>query len=150
MDVVPTEPPVRFAPPCDRPTQLLLGALAVISRRPMMLVVGPHPPIVPTSHSRKVDAQGVSQVPRYTLPKPPRSPIAVLRVEPLAPARSKSRSIFTLNSYCTQPVRPPPRLSDERMPKFDAWLETVIFDTLGAPLVDSPYLVELKDMWAVP
>ena len=134
-----TVPPVITPAPAVSVAQLLLGLLAVVSRRPMMLVVGPHPPIVPTSHRRNVDAQGVSHVPRYTLPKLPRRPIAVFRVEPLAPAKSKSRSIFTLNSYCTQPVMPPPRLSEERMPKFDAWLATDIFDTPGMPPVVSQF-----------
>jgi len=80
----------------------------------------------------------------------PRRPIAVLRLVPLPEARSKSRSIFTLNSYCTQPVMPPPRVSDERIPKFDAWLVTDILFTLATPLVAAPYLVLLNAMWAVP
>src|SRR5262245_49811284 len=48
---------------------------------------------------------------------------------------------------------PPPRVSDERMPKFDAWLLTDIFDTPAKPppIVDaSPYLVALNDTCAVP
>src|SRR3954469_13363013 len=100
--------------------QLRLGFVPVCSRRPMIEVVGPQPPIVPTSHRRNVCAHGVSHVPRYTLPKPPRRPTPELRAVPLPPVMSFSRSIFILNSAWNQAVIPPPRVSVERRPQFEA------------------------------
>src|SRR5215213_7198386 len=44
--------------------QFWLGEEPVDSRRIATLVVGPKPPTVPTSHIRKVDAYGVSHVPK--------------------------------------------------------------------------------------
>src|SRR5438128_908102 len=115
----------------DRLPQLRLGAPPVVSRRPMIEVTGPQPPIVPTSHRRKVCAHGVSHVPRYTLPKPPRRPRPELRAVPWPSFTPLLRSICILNSAWNHAVIPPPSVSVERRPQFDAWLSTPNFVTLG-------------------
>src|SRR5579859_3586502 len=95
----------------------------------MIEVVGPQPPIVPTSHMRNVCAHGVSHVPTYTFPKPPRRPTPELRNDPspvcaMLALSFERRSICMLNSAWNHADIPPPRDSVERMPQFDAWLFT--------------------------
>src|SRR5712664_3851228 len=142
--VVPPPAPVLFA-------QLRLGFVPVCSRRPMIEVVGPQPPIVPTSHRRNVCAHGVSHVPKYTLPKSPRRPRPELRAVALPSNVPLSRAIFKLNSAWNHAVIPPPTVSVERRPQFDAWLVTPNFVMSSTvPAVSLVYLAWLSDRCTVP
>src|SRR5438552_2023161 len=136
--------PVLFA-------QFRLGFVPVCSRRPIIEVVGPQPPMVPTSHRRNVCDHGVSHVPRYTLPKLPRRPTPELRAVESPSNTPLSRAIFMLNSAWNHAVIPPPSVSVERRPQFDAWLVTPIFVTsFTVPAVSLVYLAWLSDRCTVP
>src|SRR6266404_4372233 len=128
-----------------------LGFVPVCSRRPMIEVTGPQPPIVPTSHKRNVCAHGVSHVPKYTLPKSPRRPRPELRAVALPSNVPLSRAIFKLNSAWNHAVIPPPTVSVERRPQFDAWLVTPNFVVSSSvPSVLLVYLAWLSDRCTVP
>src|SRR5437879_6636742 len=80
----------------------------------------------PTRRSSDL-AHGVSHVPKYALPKSPRRPRPELRAVALPSNVPLSRAIFKLNSAWNHAVIPPPTVSVERRPQFDAWLVTPNF-----------------------
>src|SRR5438874_9922741 len=95
-----------------------LGATPVDSRRPMSDVTGPNTLTWPIAHSESRSAHGVVHCPTNTLPKPPCRPAAELRDETVTDCvSSRSRGAFC--SIWNQAVRPAPRLSLPRTPKFE-------------------------------
>src|SRR5258706_2629490 len=94
------------------------GEVPVVSRRPMSEVTGPNTLTWPIAHSESRSAHGVVHWPTNTLPQPPCRPPAELRDETVTDCVS-SRSSGAFCSIWHQAVRPPPRLSLPRTPKFD-------------------------------
>src|SRR5688572_19333091 len=127
--------------------QLGFGATPVVSRRPMIDVIGPYVATVPIPQSASRSAHGVVHWPTKTLPKPPCRPTAELREAKLdVCAMLFERSMDALVSTCAHAVRPPPRLSRARTPTFEACDATSHFDTDGTPPVPSSYFILFSDM----
>src|SRR5258706_7207485 len=117
-----------------------LGATPVDSRRPMSEVTGPKTLTWPIAQSESRSAHGVVHWPTNTLPQPPWMPAAELRDETVTDCVS-SRSSGAFCSIWNQAVRPPPRLSLPRTPKFDDGACTsnlLIAGTVTMPRIIAP------------
>src|SRR5260221_12921234 len=117
-----------------------LGEMPVDSRRPMSDVTGPNTLTWPIAHSESRSAHGVVHWPTNTLPQPPCRPAAELRDETVTDCvSSRSRGAFC--SIWNQAVRPAPRLSLPRTPKFDdgACTSNLLTDgTVTMPGISAP------------